>query len=37
MLRVLSEAQALVLRAPLAPAALAGDTVRILRLDRLGL
>ena len=37
MLRVLSEAQALVLRAPFAPAAEAGETVRILRLDALGL
>ncbi len=37
LLRVLSEAQALVLRPPFAPAAEAGEPVPILRLDRLGL
>jgi len=37
LLRVLSEAQALVLRPPFAPAAQAGEPVPILRLDRLGL
>ncbi|MDP3547931.1 MAG: molybdopterin molybdotransferase MoeA, partial [Phreatobacter sp.] len=34
MIRVLAESDALILRAPHAPAAQAGDTCRILRLDR---
>jgi molybdopterin molybdotransferase len=37
MVRVLANAQALILRAPHAPALDAGSAVRIIRLDRLGL
>jgi molybdopterin molybdotransferase len=37
MLRVLAQADALILRAPQAPALAAGDTVPIIRLDTLGL
>lgn len=36
MMRTLSESDAIILRAPHAPPAAAGETVQVLRLDHLG-
>jgi molybdopterin molybdotransferase len=37
MMRLLAQADVLILRAPHAPAANAGDTVQVIRLDMLGI
>jgi molybdopterin biosynthesis enzyme len=37
MLRILADADGIILRAPHAPAALAGDVVQVIKFDTLGL